>query len=223
MGDRLPVAACLEKLFQRFEQAGRIAPFEDAIHTAPSWSARLAAIKAYYHEHEAAFGTDYTGCDPRLGGLWHYLTPIEDLLWRDIRSTWRAPVVMQYPVGPYFLDFACPHQKVAIEADGRGFHSPEMDQIRDQVLWSEYGWKVYRVTGRQCHRSSYSPADFIDRHGERWGHDEGVRMFFTWSSSGVVRAIGCLELGESKPGDYAQWMREALADHKLADFPVGRQ
>ncbi len=230
MSHFLPASAYMDDVIEGFANARKIAPFEDAIRDAPNWSARLTAIRAYYREYEAVYGTDYTGCDPYKGGLFIHMTPIEHLLWQDVRGSWQAPVVMQYPVGPYFVDFGCPHQRIAIEADGKEFHDPDIDRVRDQALWSEYGWKVYRVTGKQCHRTFASPAEFIADYRERWeaepGQDEIDRMahgFYVRSSTGVVRAIKCLELKEIGPGDYGRWMRESLGSHKLADFWVGHR
>lgn len=73
------------------------------------------------------------------------MTPIEYLMWCDIRT---EGLVMypQVPVLNYFLDFANPVAKVAIECDGREFHDREKDRIRDANL-AAIGWKVYRISG----------------------------------------------------------------------------
>lgn len=78
------------------------------------------------------------------------MTPIERLMWCDIRQT---GIVMypQFPVLNFFLDFANPVAKVAIECDGREFHDPRKDDERDARL-SEIGWTVYRLTGSQIVR-----------------------------------------------------------------------
>lgn len=77
------------------------------------------------------------------------MTPIERWLWHDIRS---LDVVMypQYPVGKFFVDFANPAAKVAIECDGREFHMDKAkDSARDKAI-SDLGWHVYRISGSDC-------------------------------------------------------------------------
>jgi very-short-patch-repair endonuclease len=77
------------------------------------------------------------------------LTPIEQWLWHDIRA---LDLVMypQYPVAGFFVDFANPKAKVAIECDGAEFHQVyEKDASRDAKLKS-LGWTVYRISGNAC-------------------------------------------------------------------------
>jgi BirA family biotin operon repressor/biotin-[acetyl-CoA-carboxylase] ligase len=58
----------------------------------------------------------------------------------------------QHPVGPFFLDFACPKLKLAIEVDGDSHfedeHAIGYDLRRTALLQSE-GWTVYRATNRE--------------------------------------------------------------------------
>lgn len=99
------------------------------------------------------------------------MTPIERALWHDIRC---AALVLypQYPVGRFFVDYANPAAKVAIECDGAAYHMDKAkDKARDAVLKS-LGWRVYRITGRDCKSISDDEAgersqaqlflDFID-------------------------------------------------------------
>lgn len=75
------------------------------------------------------------------------MTPIERLMWCDIRQT---GIVMypQFPVLNFFLDFANPIAKVAIECDGKEFHDRKKDEERDARL-RDIGWTVYRLTGSE--------------------------------------------------------------------------
>ena len=65
----------------------------------------------------------------------------------------RFPIVPQYPVPyggkEYPIDFALPHLKIGIEADGETFHSSpkqiEHDKERDAKL-SQVGWTILRFT-----------------------------------------------------------------------------
>lgn len=75
------------------------------------------------------------------------MTPIERLVWADIRQTGMV-MYPQFPVLGFFLDFANPVAKVAIECDGKEFHDPQKDEARDAKL-RDIGWTVYRLTGSE--------------------------------------------------------------------------
>lgn len=83
-------------------------------------------------------------------GLDSFLTPIERLVWGDIRAI-GLPFLMQYPVGRRFVDFGDPWRRVAIEADGAAFHTPQVDALKDADLRA-CGWTVYRITGSEIYR-----------------------------------------------------------------------
>lgn len=81
-------------------------------------------------------------------GLIH-MTPIERWLWHDIRAV-DLVVYPQYPVEGFFVDFANPKAKVAIECDGEAYHhDKEKDAARDKKL-RDAGWCVYRISGKDC-------------------------------------------------------------------------
>lgn len=111
------------------------------------------AIRSFY----AASHSEIMGESPNEWGIDPYawdeaainLTPIESWLWHDIRA---ADLVLypQYPVGGFFVDFANPKAKVAIECDGEDFHKDkEKDAKRDAKL-RQLGWSVYRISGKAC-------------------------------------------------------------------------
>jgi hypothetical protein len=65
---------------------------------------------------------------------WAYnRTPIEDLAWTDIRTI-GLPLYPQVPALHYFLDFADPVKKLAVELDGAAFHEHSRDMARDKVV-----------------------------------------------------------------------------------------
>lgn len=79
------------------------------------------------------------------------LTPIELWLWGDMREL-NAVFYPQWPVAGFFVDFANPVAKVAIECDGAAYHLDQAkDAERDRRL-RELGWEVYRFSGRACRR-----------------------------------------------------------------------
>jgi very-short-patch-repair endonuclease len=112
------------------------------------------AIKQHYAmcaPEIAAARADQWAIDPYAwdGKGMIFLTPIEQNFWSDIRSTGLV-LYPQYPECGFFLDFANPSVKVAIECDGAEFHTDwQKDREREKVLQSN-GWKIYRISGRQC-------------------------------------------------------------------------
>jgi len=75
-------------------------------------------------------------------------TPIEAAVWSDLRSM-RVNMWPQFPVSRYFVDFACPVKRRAIECDGARYHNAEKDAKRDAEML-ELGWLVMRIPGWQC-------------------------------------------------------------------------
>jgi len=114
---------------------------------------RFERVLAYYGKHEASimdsprdWFDDAYSWDHEAGIT---LTPIERALWHDIRAEDLVPYP-QYPVGRFFVDFGNPVWKVAIECDGARWHTDaERDAKRQQQI-EAFGWKVYRITGRDC-------------------------------------------------------------------------
>ncbi len=77
------------------------------------------------------------------------MTPIEAWMWEEMRNN-RMVMYPQYPLLGFFLDFANPKARVAIECDGKEFHRDwQKDRERDEKL-KAIGWAVYRFTGREC-------------------------------------------------------------------------
>jgi very-short-patch-repair endonuclease len=89
--------------------------------------------------------------DPFTKELLKTQSPIERRLFRVLYGL-NYPVVCQYPFYPYSLDLALPALKIAIEADGKAYHSsPKQkahDRKRDAFLKS-HGWQTLRFSGSQ--------------------------------------------------------------------------
>jgi very-short-patch-repair endonuclease len=109
-------------------------------------------LRDYYAENEAAileaqpwqWGVPINEIDWRAT-----FTPIESAMWDAIRME-GVIFYPQYPQAGFFLDFANPQAKVAIECDGFQWH---MDRVKDYERDSKLhrlGWRVYRVSGRHC-------------------------------------------------------------------------
>lgn len=94
------------------------------------------------------------------------MTPIESWLWHDIRAV-DVVVYPQYPVAGFFVDFANPIAKVAIECDGEFYHRDKSkDKARDAKLRAA-GWSVYRITGKEC-RSGVGMEDEWNSYARRF-------------------------------------------------------
>lgn len=77
-----------------------------------------------------------------------YMSPIEDNLWRDIRTNVPQAFLWQYPCGPYFIDFASPKLKIALEVDGRQYHTDHWkDWLRDQFLLTHGYDMIFHIPG----------------------------------------------------------------------------
>lgn len=128
--------------------------------------ARFASIKAFYAPHVRAmcirsdeWVIDAYAWDSRVG---IQLTPIEFALWSDIRAV-DAVMYPQFPVGPFFVDFGNPAARVAIECDGKRWHTDkEKDAHRDRAL-NAMGWTVYRISGRDCFTDTEESEDEYGR------------------------------------------------------------
>lgn len=128
-----------------FEMQHRAAQFyARTVRQIMSMPANEWAVDAYAWDHD--------------GGI--VLSPIEAFVWSDIRE---CDMVMypQWPVAGYFVDFGNPVAKVAIECDGKAFHDPERDAIRQRHIEAK-GWSVYRFPGWLCARDS---SEVIDAEG----------------------------------------------------------
>lgn len=73
-------------------------------------------------------------------------SPIEDIAWAHIREL-GLRFWPQYPIDRFFVDFADPVQRIALECDGKAYHDAAKDAKRDDILRS-LGWRVIRMTGR---------------------------------------------------------------------------
>lgn len=77
------------------------------------------------------------------------MTPIESWLWHDLRAV-DAVMYPQYPVAGFFVDFANPKAKVAIECDGEEYHQDEAKDAKRDAKLRDSGWTVYRISGKDC-------------------------------------------------------------------------
>lgn len=58
----------------------------------------------------------------------------------------------EYPVGKWSLDIYIGEMNLGVEIDGKGFHSPKKDKIRDDRILGEFAIPIVRIkvgTGKQ--------------------------------------------------------------------------
>ncbi len=69
----------------------------------------------------------------------------EAKLWSELRNRQLNgfKFIRQFPIGPYFADFACRERSLVIEIDGSQHADSKHDTIRDGFMITE-GWSVAR-------------------------------------------------------------------------------
>ncbi len=84
--------------------------------------------------------------DPRNIQWSLIMSPIEKECWIEIQQ-YRGRFWPQYPACGFFLDFADPINRIAIECDGSNWHDQVKDDKRDYILAEREGWAVWRLSG----------------------------------------------------------------------------
>jgi very-short-patch-repair endonuclease len=72
--------------------------------------------------------------------------PAEQCLWAVLKRRQLAgyKFTRQFPIGPYFADFACRERFFLVEVDGSQHFESEYDTRRDEYLLDE-GYSIFRV------------------------------------------------------------------------------
>jgi very-short-patch-repair endonuclease len=81
-------------------------------------------------------------------------SPIERQLYDTLRILGYY-VQTQVPCGKYRIDLALPVYKIAIECDGKAYHSTPEQKTRDRrkdAYLRKNGWKVLRFSGRMIYQ-----------------------------------------------------------------------
>ena len=148
----------------------------------------LPQIKKYYPRFDP-YGGNWTSWIPH--------TRIEEDVWADIRYL-HLPMVPEFPVLNYFIDFADPIKKIGIEVDSKKWHvDPQKDAIRQKEIEQE-GWTIYRIQGWQTFKGHEDYSDVKQKNCEcEYEQDENIcksclntdRDFFENCSEGILRRI----------------------------------
>jgi very-short-patch-repair endonuclease len=161
-----------DEIYEMFRRDAELDPLADAVNSAVEPRCRWSAIRAYYRAagpYIKEAGKREWGVEPYQVNWLALFTPIELALWHDISAA-SCVLYPQYPVGRFFVDFANPAAKVAVECDGAAWHTDaEKDRARQAEI-GKMGWSVYRISGRDCKsdfneetRQSSAARIFIDR------------------------------------------------------------
>lgn len=113
-------------------------------------------------QREAAARTESKQVETPFGSFW--MSPIEVELYDAMRQNGLSPTP-QFRIEAYYVDFAFPDIKLAIEADGVAYHSDERkerDRKRDWFLRNR-GWTVKRFYGTTIHNKASNCAFIIKR------------------------------------------------------------
>lgn len=84
-------------------------------------------------------------------------------------------VKTQTPCGKYRIDITLPHQKLAIECDGKAYHSTKQQKAHDRrkdAYLRKHGWKVLRFSGSRINRDM---AGIIRKIGDEIRKQEALR------------------------------------------------
>ena len=135
------------------------------------WKNNWDAIRAHYAKFAPkilAHRKDEWAIDPYAwdeGKGIINMTPIERNFWADARDA-GAILYPQWPACGYFLDFANPVAKVAIECDGYAYHQDREKDAKRQAVLEAAGWTIYRISGRDCN-DDYDEERHIESAGKR--------------------------------------------------------
>lgn len=147
-----------------------------------------------------------------------FLSPIEFHAWVSIRSHYVA-LYPQFPLFNYFIDFANPYLRIGVEMDGKNFHDPEKDAVRDAML-SRYDWKIFRIPGRECYTPFVSYDTIAEMECEEDERLSSLRNWILNSSDGLIYAIKKVYFQKSEEHELYPWFIETLEKHKGADFDI---
>ncbi len=106
----------------------------------------FALIKEMYRQTMPKLLADYPKLDPYFMDWSLVFTPIESNVWADIRAH-GLPMLPQFPVDKYFIDFAYLVKKIGIEVDGKQWHQDGDKDYKRQAELENVGWKIFRITG----------------------------------------------------------------------------
>lgn len=153
-----------------------------------------------YFEHLNKIKESYKDWSPRSDPYRYYdwskiFTPIEENVWHDIRVL-GLPFYPQFPIKRYFVDFADPLKKIALEVDGKKYHQDKSkDKKREQEI-KNIGWRVIRFPGKITFKEyqDYFPEDFEEKLIENYEYkeDRQIQRNYYWKEYTTKYSEGIL-------------------------------
>lgn len=177
-----------------WEWANMMGKIRHDFHSKDNYFNKLRIVGQYWKQNEEHI-IKHSAKNPRL---WFYaeafdwnvlFSPIEMDAWISLRGKC-VPMYPQYPVLRYYVDFGNPYFKIAIELDGKDYHNPERDHLRD-IEMNKAGWKVFRIPGSEMVKPHKDTTDFEDWEW-RENHDQVMDEIQNWileTGDGVIEAI----------------------------------
>lgn len=134
--------------------AGIMGTLDYALNSLIRWIAKKLRRKAIGRrlQREAAARPETELVQTPAGEFW--MSPIEAKLYEAMSQEGLLPIP-QHCVEGYFVDFAFPREKLAVEADGADYHQGarrQRDRKRDWILRTRYGWEILRFKGSTIHQ-----------------------------------------------------------------------
>ena len=153
----ISASSCVQQMIERMKQRAKmVKPMRagtiQRIECPGKPFDRFEALREFYAAFDVVIhraGKNNRGMGAYTVDWLSVFTPIEYALWHDIRNH-SCVMYPQYPVGRYFVDFANPVARVAIECDGAAWHQDYEKDAQRQRDIEAMGWTVYRITGRDC-------------------------------------------------------------------------
>lgn len=218
----------LSKQVQAIENYDPSKDYVVLFNNAQTYFEKLAVIRKYYVDNEK-YIIDLAKHNLRKSlNIYAFewpriFTPIEWDAWQCIRCS-GIILYPQYPALNYTLDFANPYLKIALELDGKQFHDTLKDKFRDQKLFDELGWKVFRVTGSEAKRIIPMPNKFPGKYDDE-GHYM-INEFMHNTLDGIIEALKEVYFLQKKDDSdieeqtFYDLCVNTLIEHRLANFPV---
>jgi very-short-patch-repair endonuclease len=102
------------------------------------------------------------GTTERARGLRHGDNLAEGRLWNELkdRKLGGYKFVRQFPLGPYFADFACRERNLVVELDGSQHAGSAYDRYRDQFM-QEAGYSVIRFWSHEVRSQTRAVCETI--------------------------------------------------------------
>ncbi|MCR5855818.1 endonuclease domain-containing protein [Mesorhizobium sp. J428] len=102
------------------------------------------------------------GTTERARELRHGDNLAEGKLWSELkdRRLGGHKFVRQFPIGPYFADFACREKRLVVELDGSQHADSQRDRRRDAFM-QQAGWSVIRFWSHEARSQTQSVCETI--------------------------------------------------------------